>query len=165
LSPMWTSATSIDFIHKLVYVLFIFFESPKHNYKYNYNTIVFKVNQMKNFILYYNNKVGCKGILTVEDGAYIHYGYGILPPPHAPVARFDLDPIAGTVPLSVQFLDKSFCYPTTWLWDFGDGFTSDLQDPVHIYESPGSFTITLSASNDAGMSPKTNYIVISELEV
>lgn len=32
---------------------------------------------------------------------------------------------------------------TSFDWDFGDGFSSTLQDPVHTYYDPGEYTITL----------------------
>ncbi len=40
--------------------------------------------------------------------------------------------------------------PFTFAWDFGDGNTSDLEDPVHLYEAGGCYTVTLTASNACG---------------
>lgn len=37
-----------------------------------------------------------------------------------------------------------------WLWDFGDGTSSILQNPTHQFEIPGNYTVTLTASNSAG---------------
>jgi len=45
--------------------------------------------------------------------------------------------------------------PTSWLWDFGDGSTSTEQNPVHTYESEGSFTVKLTATNSAGSDTET----------
>lgn len=39
---------------------------------------------------------------------------------------------------------------TSWLWDFGDGQTSTEQNPVHVYESGGYYTATLTATDKAG---------------
>ncbi|MCB0754256.1 MAG: gliding motility-associated C-terminal domain-containing protein [Flavobacteriales bacterium] len=36
------------------------------------------------------------------------------------------------------------CNPVQWLWDFGDGTTSDLQNPWHDYEDPGTYTVNLT---------------------
>lgn len=44
---------------------------------------------------------------------------------------------------SVAFTDASIA-ATSWLWTFGDGNTSTLQNPTHIYASTGSYTVTLS---------------------
>jgi gliding motility-associated-like protein len=66
-----------------------------------------------------------------------------------PVAGFERDP-AGDVPFgsSVQFTDTTFGNVTDWMWDFGDGMTSMLQNPDHSYEDPGSYWVTLVASNN-----------------
>src|SRR5690606_30707756 len=36
-----------------------------------------------------------------------------------------------------------------WLWDFGDGTTSTAQAPSHTYAAPGTYTVSLIASNPA----------------
>jgi hypothetical protein len=36
---------------------------------------------------------------------------------------------------------------TNWLWDFGDGQTSTLFEPVHVYSAPGSFPVKLKGCN------------------
>jgi len=36
----------------------------------------------------------------------------------------------------------------SWLWDFGDGDTSSLFEPVHVYSSPGTHTVRLKGCND-----------------
>jgi len=38
-----------------------------------------------------------------------------------------------------------------WLWDFGDGSTSDVQSPEHSYSFPGDYEITLTVWDDDGM--------------
>lgn len=45
-----------------------------------------------------------------------------------------------------------------WLWDFGDGNTSTEQNPVHIYEAGGVYTITLTASNSEGSASATTQV-------
>jgi gliding motility-associated-like protein len=37
-----------------------------------------------------------------------------------------------------------------WLWDFGDGRTSTEQNPKHVYQTSGVFTVHLSAGLEAG---------------
>src|SRR6056297_1407659 len=32
-----------------------------------------------------------------------------------------------------------------YLWEFGDGYSSDLDSPLHYYEDPGTYTVTLKA--------------------
>jgi gliding motility-associated-like protein len=66
-----------------------------------------------------------------------------------PVAGFERDP-AGDVPFGsdVQFTDTTMGLVTDWMWDFGDGMTSMLQNPDHNYADPGSYWVTLIASNN-----------------
>lgn len=53
-----------------------------------------------------------------------------------------------TVPMTVQFYSNTVG-ATYWHWDFGDGDSSSLEDPVHIYNSAGPYTITLTIGNDS----------------
>src|SRR5665213_2157895 len=39
--------------------------------------------------------------------------------------------------------------PLTWNWNFGDGYTSNLQNPTHVYYSTGTFTATLITGSGA----------------
>ncbi len=39
---------------------------------------------------------------------------------------------------------------TGYLWDFGDGVTSTLENPTHLYGAAGTYTVTLEACNMAG---------------
>jgi hypothetical protein len=43
----------------------------------------------------------------------------------------------------------------TYLWSFGDGKSSTIENPLHIYEQEGSFLVTLRAINSCGFSSKT----------
>jgi gliding motility-associated-like protein len=35
----------------------------------------------------------------------------------------------------------------SWIWDFGDGTTTNAKDPVHVYSTKGSYFVTLTVSN------------------
>jgi chitodextrinase len=48
---------------------------------------------------------------------------------------------SGTVPLTVEFTDTSGGEPEAWEWDFGDGETSDEQNPTHTYETAGTYDV------------------------
>lgn len=47
--------------------------------------------------------------------------------------------------LAVSFTDASTSTapPATYLWDFGDGNTSSLQNPIHTYSADGTYTVCL----------------------
>ncbi len=51
---------------------------------------------------------------------------------------------------------------TSWLWDFGDGNTSNLQNPNHSYASTGNFTVSLTINNGLCTTTQTvNVVVVS----
>lgn len=49
-----------------------------------------------------------------------------------------------------QFTDLSTDIPQAWLWEFGDGNTSTVENPVYTYTVPGTYTVTLTVSNTLG---------------
>lgn len=67
----------------------------------------------------------------------------------APVAAFTSNETAGLVPLAIRFTDESTA-ATSWDWSFGDGTSSNSQNPVHTYTSGGTHTVVLKASNSYG---------------
>ncbi len=79
-----------------------------------------------------------------------------------PAAAFTATPTAGLAPLTVQFTDLSGGRPTSWHWDFGDGTSSTTQNPQHTYTTPGTYTVTLTATNEYGSDTetKTDYITV-----
>lgn len=55
----------------------------------------------------------------------------------------------GCAPLPVQFSNESV-NAVTYLWDFGDGQTSNDVNPLHVYASPGTYNVTLNGYSQAG---------------
>jgi len=68
----------------------------------------------------------------------------------APQSDFTATPLLGNAPLNVTFTDTSTRFPTSWSWTFGDGGTSTLQNPTHIYNSTGTYNVSLTATNTIG---------------
>jgi len=52
----------------------------------------------------------------------------------------------------LQFVDQSVIEASAWVWDFGDGTGSNLQNPKHTFADIGTYTINLTITKDA-----TNY--------
>ena len=79
-----------------------------------------------------------------------------------PIAAFSAVPLSGVAPLEVRFTNNSTGNITSWLWNFGDGGTSTVQNPIHTYDSSGSFTVTLTVSDGSNENTisMTNYIVV-----
>lgn len=55
----------------------------------------------------------------------------------------------GCVPLPVQFYNQSV-NAVTYLWNFGDGHTSNQANPTHVYSNPGTYTVSLFGYSQAG---------------
>ena len=52
----------------------------------------------------------------------------------------------------VAFIDESEGKITSWKWDFGDGTTSSEQNPMHIYQKPDHYIVTLWVEGPEGKS-------------
>ncbi|MFB3880891.1 MAG: PKD domain-containing protein [Armatimonadota bacterium] len=74
------------------------------------------------------------------------------PPP--PVA-FEAAPTLGQAPLTVEFADQSPGEPFAWHWQFGDGATSTQQHPIHEYQTPGAYSVSLTMTNPQGTGSQT----------
>ncbi|HSG29350.1 MAG TPA: PKD domain-containing protein, partial [Candidatus Krumholzibacterium sp.] len=75
------------------------------------------------------------------------------------VAEFSAVPLEGMAPHGVVFTDASTGVINTWHWEFGDGDTSDVANPIHIYDEPGSYDVTLTVSGGGSDSEtKEGYI-------
>ena len=59
-----------------------------------------------------------------------------------PTALFNSPTPANCAPSIVEFFDQSL-YPVTWLWDFGDGTSSTVANPIKLYEAPGVYDVQL----------------------
>jgi len=67
-----------------------------------------------------------------------------------PPASFTSDKTTGCKsPFNVSFTDQT-TGGIGWLWDFGDGQTSTLKDPIHAYNSLGNFDVTLTVTTNSG---------------
>lgn len=64
-----------------------------------------------------------------------------------PVAAFDTTSTSG---FAYNFTDQSTGGATDWLWDFGDGSTSNLQNPTYTFSGNGSENVCLYTQNTNG---------------
>lgn len=63
-------------------------------------------------------------------------------------ANFYADTTYGMAPFEVQFTDSTIPIANAWLWDFGDGYTSEEQFPQHVYTQGGTYTVKLITKNN-----------------
>ncbi|WP_148705478.1 PKD domain-containing protein [Methanosarcina siciliae] len=112
---------------------------------------------------------GTNELGLVQDGGYMNLAVVILEITEVTTseADFTVDKTSGIAPLTVQFSDTSTGTPSAWSWDFGDGETSTDRNPSHIYDSEGSYTVTLTVSNSLGndTETKTGYIDVAGTSV
>lgn len=83
---------------------------------------------------------------SVMDTIFIKAGY-------YPVADFTANPLAGPVPLRVDFTNNSNIIKgkiDSYLWIFGDGNSSELFSLPHTYDEAGSFDVKLIAISEVG---------------
>lgn len=76
-----------------------------------------------------------------------------------PVADFSYSPLDPTTQDEINFTDQSSDPDgeiVQWLWDFGDGSTSEVQSPSHRYTNDGTYTVTLQVTDDRGASDETS---------
>lgn len=82
------------------------------------------------------------------------------------ITKFKGTPTSGVASLPVAFSDTSLALPypvTSWLWDFGDGGSSTVQNPTYTYNTPGIYSVTLTTSNSnvTNSTTYTDYISLS----
>ena len=63
----------------------------------------------------------------------------------------------------IQFTDTSTGNVNEWYWTFGDGTHSYEQNPLHEYEAPGIYTVTLNASNQYQYDTYTTTIIVTSI--
>jgi PKD repeat protein/murein DD-endopeptidase MepM/ murein hydrolase activator NlpD len=81
---------------------------------------------------------------------YVHFLEGENPVPTLK-AGFSSDVQFGKYPLTVSFADSSIFKDVStevqYVWNFGDGSTSFESSPIHVYSSPGEYTVSLKISS------------------
>ncbi len=88
-----------------------------------------------------SNSLGCRdtskiyGIIEAEQVVFTNS--------HVP------DTLRGCIPMPVDF-SNNIIGSQNWQWDFGDGTTSNLQGPEHVFMTPGVHTVSLVAETNAG---------------
>jgi gliding motility-associated-like protein len=100
--------------------------------------------QPTNYVVTVSNSCG----ISVLDSVIIAFN----PPPTI------FTSISGTlncIPNPLSFFDNSITGNSNdpisnWLWDFGDGTTSNSQNPNHVYTTAGTYSVNLTVTTDAG---------------
>ncbi len=89
--------------------------------------------------------------LTVEEGDCIGSFTDSLLVYQEPTIAFDIEEGLYCAPFIALFENLSAAdTPLNYLWDFGDGTTSSQQNPVHVYEEPGIYNVSLAVTSTQG---------------
>ena len=106
-------------------------------------------------VVYYNSRESARDPELVIEYTEL--------PGTAPTADFSATPITGNAPLAVTFSNYSTGCPTLYVWDFGDGATSNAANPSHTYTVPGTYAVSLTAANADGddIETKTAYVTVT----
>ncbi|MEW5744393.1 MAG: chitobiase/beta-hexosaminidase C-terminal domain-containing protein [Nitrospirota bacterium] len=107
---------------------------------------------------------GCSGTgectVTVDSS---HVTITALFNPKPITAAFSMLPESGYAPLFVTLTDLSAHCPVSWSWTFGDGSSSNVQNPpLHNFEGEGSYTVSLTVINRAGVSSTATKTVTAQ---
>jgi PKD repeat protein len=109
----------------------------------------------------YLTMFGWRSLLTVALLAVAFSGCN-----KKPVADFTLSASEGPAPLTVTFTDASVAKKgtiTAWQWDFKDGETSDVQNPVHTFQNEGVYEVSLTVTDSQELTgQKTAVVTVTE---
>jgi len=105
---------------------------------YNYSTENLIQPSLRNAILDINVRSGARTVTSIV------------------VEALKADFRYNAVGLGVQFLDNSKGSPVEWDWDFGEGPHATTSNPTHMYNCPGTYTVTLKVTDASGNTDTTS---------
>lgn len=92
-----------------------------------------------------------------SDQSVVYFGYKIaytstpIGGSNNTIADFSASTLTPLPSQNVVFNDLSNDYPQSWAWDFGDGTTSTVQNPTHLFTSNGVYTVTITVTFCGGI--------------
>lgn len=77
-------------------------------------------------------------------------------------ADFSAKQTKGDAPFVVEFTNNSSGFISSYQWDFGDGLSSYLSNPIHTYKKAGTYSVKLTVSHegDSQISTKEGFITV-----
>jgi PKD repeat protein len=97
--------------------------------------------------------VGEGGSNTVSKSITVNYP--------EPVAAFIMDKTEAKAGETIQFTNQSE-HASSYTWNFGDGLNSTLENPSHVYDTPGSYTVQLTATGQGGSNTTSKSVTITD---
>lgn len=143
-------------------------KTASNGFSGNYNDLTNKPTAISSFSLDANNQsitnvANPTSIQDVATKSYVDQMITVFENNGMSVVNFTANAVSAVEGTLITFTDNSKINPTSWQWDFGDGTSSTLQNPTHTYNTVGSYTVTLTATNGiiTHTKTKTNYITIT----
>ncbi|PKL67935.1 MAG: hypothetical protein CVV28_04220 [Methanobacteriales archaeon HGW-Methanobacteriales-1] len=111
-----------------------------------------------------DNKAAIQSFLNGTTGDNMYLLSNILVVSYLPEANFTSNVTSGHAPLSVQFHDNSSGNITAWAWDFNNDGTVDSteQNPIHLFNDVGTYTVKLTVTGNGGNDTTTSTITVTD---
>ena len=142
LSYAWADTEDVSFsVESGDSIDIVWMPDPSVSYSGYYSFIAYKVFDENDSLL---------AFVETFDTTVLANTYNLLSCPNIlPSANFT-STTTSTCSGVVDFFDASSNNPTQWLWDFGDGNTDTIQNPIHNYANSGLYNVTLTVTNSTG---------------
>ncbi len=132
--------------------------SNDHNSDSNYRTHNFVVNQEVTELMIKIRDITSSSEIFIDDLEVYVRSQSIIP-------NFYAEETSCDQMQELQFINQSVGYISSYLWDFGDGSSSVEENPYHVYQEAGNYTVSLTISNDNEQVTETkeNYITVNAI--
>ncbi len=82
----------------------------------------------------------------------------------SPVVYFTWDPEPTCFGSATSFFGTTSASAVSWTWDFGDGGASNIQNPIHLYTSAGTYTVTAEITDINGCTATESHdVTVSDI--
>lgn len=123
-------------------------DGDTYDWSTNQSTQTITVTTSGTYSVTVSDQFGCEDMSSITVTTVPNFTAGITAPDTADLFA------------SVNFMNGSTGNTVGWLWDFGDGSVSTLQNPTHQYVGLGTYTVTLITTNGTCQDTVTHEIVI-----
>ena len=80
-------------------------------------------------------------------------------------ATFGFSPTTPAPGQAVQFTDTTSGGPTAWSWNFGDGATSSVKNPSHVFGRAGDYIVNLVATTSTGAKQASKTVAVASISM
>ncbi|HPH82063.1 MAG TPA: PKD domain-containing protein [Flavobacteriales bacterium] len=92
-----------------------------------------------------------------EGGSVVDFAVIILDPDNLPLSQFSI--LNTNCSNEISFTNNSL-FADTFHWDFGDGDTSNVENPTHVFSESGTYTVSLTSSGNGNYDTQTEILSV-----